>query len=317
MASTASQEHTVKKGEKVQSIPKKHGHRDWKTIWNHKNNKKLAGLRKKPEQLQAGDKLFIPPSDEETENRMAALVTLQVQVQTEKELQKALSNVVARSKQVILLQDKYAKKEIETVKELVSRFQQEIRSINNVALGVDMAQALLLLKADVSKMIGKGAKSTAQMTVKEIAKHNDEIGAIAGKAISGVNTTVIKTIGSAHKKSSNTIVSLLGSAIDVWNKATSISYWSHTIVQVANGKSLTEAMKADIGDELKASIKQAVNDSNKRLKSISNIKKSNQAKVTEIEQVIKASVSRLAPLEKEYKEKCKAWDLKPKPLPAP
>jgi hypothetical protein len=53
-------QHTVKQGEYLSRIAAGYGFQDYRAIWNHPNNAKLAKLRKTPNVLFPGDVLFIP-----------------------------------------------------------------------------------------------------------------------------------------------------------------------------------------------------------------------------------------------------------------
>lgn len=52
-------QYTVSEGESIASIAKQNGYL-WKTIWDHGNNAALKAKRKNPNQLVAGDELFLP-----------------------------------------------------------------------------------------------------------------------------------------------------------------------------------------------------------------------------------------------------------------
>lgn len=52
--------YTVQFGDYLVKIAKQHGIANWRTIWDHPNNAELRQLRKSPDILLAGDKLFVP-----------------------------------------------------------------------------------------------------------------------------------------------------------------------------------------------------------------------------------------------------------------
>ena len=52
-------EYTVK-GDYLTKIAKEHGFSDYRIIWDHAQNKQLKELRKNPNVIYPGDKLFIP-----------------------------------------------------------------------------------------------------------------------------------------------------------------------------------------------------------------------------------------------------------------
>ncbi len=60
--------HTVSHGESIASIAKNQGFL-WKTIWEHPNNAGLRTKRKDPNQLVAGDELFIPEKGNKSVSR--------------------------------------------------------------------------------------------------------------------------------------------------------------------------------------------------------------------------------------------------------
>lgn len=56
--------HTVKQGECLVSIARKHGFSDWRTIYDHAENKEFRKKRPNPNVLSPGDVLFVPKREE-------------------------------------------------------------------------------------------------------------------------------------------------------------------------------------------------------------------------------------------------------------
>ena len=52
--------HIVKRGENLPMIAKKYGFHDWKTIYDHPNNREFRKKRPNPNLILPGDQLFIP-----------------------------------------------------------------------------------------------------------------------------------------------------------------------------------------------------------------------------------------------------------------
>lgn len=61
----AMKTYKVKKGDTLAKIAKEFQHRKWETIWNSPENKSLVSKRKKPECIEPGDELIIPPNEKE------------------------------------------------------------------------------------------------------------------------------------------------------------------------------------------------------------------------------------------------------------
>lgn len=59
--------HRVRKGEHLQFIARKYG-LPWKKIWNHQENKALRDVRKTPDILLPGDKIYIPDKESKAES---------------------------------------------------------------------------------------------------------------------------------------------------------------------------------------------------------------------------------------------------------
>lgn len=59
--------HTAEQGDGVESIAHRFGH-FWQTLWDHPQNQQLRSLRKKPNVLLPGDRVFVPEKRDKSES---------------------------------------------------------------------------------------------------------------------------------------------------------------------------------------------------------------------------------------------------------
>jgi hypothetical protein len=59
--------HIVQQGEHLSSISKKYGFSNYRTVWEHPENKSVKDKRKNPNVLFPGDRLYIPDKEEKKE----------------------------------------------------------------------------------------------------------------------------------------------------------------------------------------------------------------------------------------------------------
>jgi len=64
--------YTIKKGDTLTEIAKKYQHRKWETIWDAPENKPLVAKRKKPQLVQPGDQITIPPNEKQQADKKLA-----------------------------------------------------------------------------------------------------------------------------------------------------------------------------------------------------------------------------------------------------
>ncbi len=63
----AGRSHPVRQGDSVESIAYRTGH-FWEKVWNHGDNAELRKRRKNPNVLMPGDRVFVPPIEQKSED---------------------------------------------------------------------------------------------------------------------------------------------------------------------------------------------------------------------------------------------------------
>jgi hypothetical protein len=96
MPAAAVQQHKFSKGDKLPEIARKYGHGDASAIWRFPGNKSLVAKRRKPEALEPGDLLAIPPTAKELQAEKARIAALDKAIAAEWALDGALTMISRR-----------------------------------------------------------------------------------------------------------------------------------------------------------------------------------------------------------------------------
>jgi len=155
-----SETYVVKKGDKVSAIAKTFGFSDWKVIWNDKANDGLRKSRGKPESIEAGDKLVIPPDP-------------QVGKESEEQLRK-LQSALERTRKLRVDSEK-------SFREMETQLEGEFEDMEDLSDKVDLAALIATAfvgAATEGATILKGVQATEQATVGAAVKGGLKVAAL-------------------------------------------------------------------------------------------------------------------------------------------
>jgi LysM domain len=250
-----TESYKIKKGDTLGSIAKQFGHKKWETIWNARENKPLVSKRKKPEAIQPGDQLTIPPNEKQQKEEELNLKQTQ-------QLQQSLESQTAKLKEQIKIYDDLIKQNQEMNEQILKELEDSLKGMKKWSKGVDaaatVATGLLGMRKEIAKLgsLGKKAFGAKGEALKKIGKEvGDQVKDIMkDQSKDQAKEKAVKFVAE-HKESSNAIVALVGITADSFDKMTSPSFWAGTAVQLMDGKSWSEAVSTDITEEIEQRIK--------------------------------------------------------------
>ncbi len=245
--------HTVAKGDTVDSIARKYKVRDGKTLWAAPENKDLSGRRKKAENIEPGDKLVIPPSEKEKKEAAAKLEALTKARNANLKLRDMLRKDTARRAQAFNTMTSLIVASTRSKNDMVSKLESDIRSMQNIGLAVDTAAAFVReLLGSVTKL-AKLAKQAASATGAELAKLSREAASEIADIVKekAEDSATEMAIGKLKDDDTKDIVAKVMKINDTWDLIQQPSFWAHATTQLMQGKSITQAVKGEIGDDLR------------------------------------------------------------------
>lgn len=206
--------HKVAKGETMIGIAKKYKHKDWKTVWDHKENAALKKKRKHPTKILRGDVVVIPETaadrkkrEKEFAARVASLVAIEIQLKALRSHLAPLLTAQARLVGRLAAAHKAVKKGEENIKDLalvnrdLTTMLTSLDGTRKQAKGLEQAMPYILEMNRTAKALAKNARDLAiasMETQKRMA------------VLEGTNTTLVG-VGGAIKA--------LLVAIAAWQKA--------------------------------------------------------------------------------------------------
>ncbi len=254
----------IKKGDTLSGIAKQHGHKKWETIWDAPENKALVSKRKKPELIQPGDQLTIPPNENDKKAADEALAktnalkdTLKSQEEKLKQQIKSLNEVIAEHEQ---MSDRF-------IKELEGT----LKSLKKVANAVDFVKEVTEFRGTVLKIGQIGASA--------IGKHHQKLEKAGKEILHEVNAAVKekdkdKLIGSAvktleeHNENFNQAIGAVTTTYQAWENMAKPSFWAKTVSGLMNGKTWSEAVSQELGADIEKQITDFKTQSEKQTKAI-------------------------------------------------
>ena len=138
------------KGDRLERIAQKYKLKSWKPIWNHVNNRAIVKKRKKPENLQPGDVLVIPPDEKEQkrlENVMERFEAVKSQTDGYIQLQeKRIDDLEKKIESFYKVVDKYSRRKFDS---------QEVRQIVDLSVAVTTSlESMLDAASDMPTLFG-------------------------------------------------------------------------------------------------------------------------------------------------------------------
>lgn len=254
MASTAAATHKVANGDTLDAIAKKYRSTP-KAIWAFAENKALVSKRGKPEAIQPGDVIAIPPDEKAAKERDKKLLELERGRDSNAALRAALVAEQARYERRVKVYKELVAYNRSMTDKIVAELEGTLGQMKNWASGVDVAATLANIAVSIGKIAGLGWKGAQA----------------SGEALEKINKEALKELVDMHKglaeegavKAASTMKDRAGSALgyvgvlaDSWDRMTSPSFWAYAAVKKWEGKSWSEAASADVGDEIEQRIRE-------------------------------------------------------------
>jgi LysM domain len=287
MAPPTHKKYKFVKGDTLEHIAKKHKLRDGKTIWKAPENREIVSKRKKPEQLQPGDMLFIPPSEAQLKQIAQKVLELNKARDTNLKVRSALEAEANRIKMKTKVYDDLIAGNRETTDKIVAELEKNLRSMKNWSTGVDAAKMLTQMGISLGKLgvYGFRAAHASGEALKELNKKAlEEAVELAQRPMEHGTVMIVSKL----KDSASKGLAVAGLLAEGWEKMTAPSFWANTVVQMTqNGKSWSEAVTSEVGEDIEDRIKSVVADSAKQIKTFQDRQKVIVAQVAEIQPLMK------------------------------
>ncbi len=247
--------HKVVKGDTVALIAKKYGHSDWKAVWNAKENKPLVSKRGKPENIQPGDALVIPPNDKDQKAVEVKVAALYRARDGNVHLREALTNEMDRLKHKVTIFSELITDSQQFTQKTVAELQDNLAGMKGWAKGVDVTATLLQMGVSVAK-VGSLAKASTTASGEALKKLNEEAEKEVRKlATDPLKDEGVKAVGKL-KDNQGMALAAVGIVADSWDKMTSPSFWADAwIKKFHEHKSWSEAVSGEVGDDIVERIK--------------------------------------------------------------
>ena len=282
--------HKVNKGEKLEDIAKKYGHRDWKTIWKAPENKGVVSRRAKPEAIQPGDLLVIPPNEKQAKETAAKLATLQQARAGNMKLRQTLESELNRIQRKVRVFDELIQGNRESTEGIVRELERNLSGMKKWADGVDVAATLAQMGTTLVKLGGL-AKQSTKVGGEALKKINEEaIKEVAGLATDPLKDASIKSVATL-KSRIGTGLGYVGVVADSWGKMTSPSFWANAYVHRKEG--FSKAMTSEIGDDIEERIRWVTAEGAKQVKRLQEQQSAIKAQLAETQSLMRECDARI------------------------
>ena len=251
------QTHKLAKGDTLEGVAKKY-RADAKAVWKAPENKALVAKRGKPEALQPGDVLVIPPDPKSVKAAAQKAEQLRRGREAAQQLLATLKNEVARTQRRIKTYEELIEFNKKSAAEIVGELVKVKGDMKRWSDGVDTAATVAQITVSLGQLCAKGYQST-KLTGAALEKLNMELTKdVVAMPVEQLRDVGIK-LGGELRDRTDSPLGYLGVVFNSWEKMTSPSFWANTFVQVTqNKKSWSDAVAMDVGEDIDARIKEVV-----------------------------------------------------------
>jgi glutaredoxin 2 len=225
-------------------IAKKNKIKNWKLIWKHQKNKSIVGKRKKPENIQAGDVFYIPPTADYVKAAEKAILVLSLVRQDMIVQWRYVEGLIAAYEINIRYFEAYIKK----CEKLIAKYLQSLKAsrkkVKKISTTVETVQGVVQMARGLNDL-GKKAYKSTKLDGKELRNLNKEV--LAGlkkKLFWGTLDTSRKLV----VLTKGTMLEPVHILNESWDKVNSWNHWFMTVAALAEGKSWYEAVTFDIDE---------------------------------------------------------------------
>lgn len=289
--------HKVIKGDTLEGIAKKYKS-DAKEIWKLAENKAIVAKRGKPESIQPGDALVIPPNAKEAKENAKKLEALRQGRESNAQLRKVLQGEQERNQRRLKVYRELLTYNRTMTEKIVQELHGNLGDMKSWATGVDVAAVVATIAVSITKIAALGWKG-ASASGAALEKINQE----ALKELVGMHKGLVEEgavdAAAKLKDRNDSALGYVGVLADSWDRMTSPSFWAYAAVQKMEGKTWSEAACADVGDEIEQRIKDAQrNGQEQELKLLQKIKEV-EAADGENQKLLRECDTRIGHFEKE------------------
>ncbi|MFC6639757.1 hypothetical protein GV827_15205 [Sulfitobacter sp. JBTF-M27] len=255
----------LKKNDTLDALASKHKYKNWKQIWMAKENANLRKRRSKPEQLQAGDMVYMPVTDAERKHVDKTILELNlarndlivVRSDFEADIKRLEYNCTNLTRIV---------GEIKKVSAgMISEIKAAKKGIKKVSTAVDTAATLVNLTRSLTKLAQTGYKAS-KASGDALKKINKDLTKDVKKKIRDGHIDAARKMLVGLKDTSLEAIWIVNDSFD---KMTSPSFWAMTFTQVWDGKSWSDAVTYDLDADFSKKIKRVERDRDTYIKDIS------------------------------------------------
>ncbi|GGC73956.1 hypothetical protein GCM10011504_58980 [Siccirubricoccus deserti] len=223
-------------------------------IWEDLGNRSLRSKRGVPENLRPGDVLVIPPDQHDQKMLQKKADALREQLAAAKRLRTSLVEDLACAKKREAIIQELIKDTRQNTEVILKELKANLNKMKRWGDGVDLTKNLIDIGSTLAKLTTIGLKA-GRASASELKKLNEEAVKEAVDMLKGQRQDAAVKMAKSWKDSASTALQYTSILADSWDKMTSPSFWANNWVQIVNnGKSWSEAVTMELGDDIKQRI---------------------------------------------------------------